>query len=169
MIAAALLSLAVPSFAPASEQALMRQWYRENELCRGSSDEAVAGAACRKRDATGEMLERKGWCWAYSDTSVLPSEYAWHRCNEARPPKVTFGDVEGSNVTGPAPGDKGPVFALVLIVIMGLFYMLPSIVAASRRHRNMPAIAVLNILLGWTFIGWVGALVWALLRDAPRD
>lgn len=41
------------------------------------------------------------------------------------------------------------------------FYFIPWIVSLSRGHRNSAAIAVLNLLLGWTLIGWVVALVWA--------
>jgi hypothetical protein len=40
--------------------------------------------------------------------------------------------------------------------------MLPTIVAGQRGHQNTAAIAVLNLLLGWTFIVWVIALVWAM-------
>jgi hypothetical protein len=39
--------------------------------------------------------------------------------------------------------------------------------AEERRHRNLAAIVVLNLLLGWTFLGWVGALIWAIIR--PRQ
>jgi uncharacterized membrane protein YqaE (UPF0057 family) len=41
-------------------------------------------------------------------------------------------------------------------------YILPSIVACVRRHKNESAIIVLNLFLGWTFVGWVAALVWAV-------
>jgi len=48
-----------------------------------------------------------------------------------------------------------------------LFYFLPSILAFARNKRDTGAILVLNILLGWTVIGWVIALVWALKHDVP--
>jgi Superinfection immunity protein len=55
---------------------------------------------------------------------------------------------------------------IVLLVILGV-YFLPTIVAA--RHPNSSAIFVLNLLLGWTFIGWVIALVWAFTNsDQPH-
>lgn len=45
---------------------------------------------------------------------------------------------------------------------LGLYlYFLPAWMAFRRGHRNKVAILVLNMLLGWTFLGWVGALVWA--------
>ncbi len=42
-----------------------------------------------------------------------------------------------------------------------LFYFLPFVVASFRGHHNTAAIFILNLLLGWSFIGWVVALVWA--------
>lgn len=50
---------------------------------------------------------------------------------------------------------------LLLLVILGV-YFLPTIVAG--RHRNSSAIFILNLLLGWTFVGWVIALVWAFTK-----
>jgi hypothetical protein len=48
----------------------------------------------------------------------------------------------------------------IFVVVIAL-YFIPSIVATERGHRNAGAIIVLNIFLGWTFLGWVVALVWA--------
>jgi cytochrome c biogenesis protein CcdA len=50
---------------------------------------------------------------------------------------------------------------LILIFIGIPLYFLPSIVAMKRDHHQTMAIAVLNFFTGWTFIGWVAALVWA--------
>lgn len=49
----------------------------------------------------------------------------------------------------------------VLIASAGLVYLGPAIVAGLRRHPQRSAILVLNLLLGWTLLGWVAALVWA--------
>jgi RsiW-degrading membrane proteinase PrsW (M82 family) len=40
-------------------------------------------------------------------------------------------------------------------------YLLPAFVAGKRKHKNGAAILVLNLLLGWTVLGWIIALVWA--------
>ena len=48
-------------------------------------------------------------------------------------------------------------------------YLLPTIVVIGRRRNNALAIIALNILLGWTFIGWVAALVWALTGGGNRS
>ncbi len=50
------------------------------------------------------------------------------------------------------------------IVVFALFvYFLPTIIATNRQHRNLAAIAVVNLFAGWTLIGWVGALAWAFV------
>jgi Superinfection immunity protein len=49
--------------------------------------------------------------------------------------------------------------------LMALIYFLPSTIASSRRHRQKLAIKILNFFAGWTFIGWLGALVWACTSD----
>ncbi|MGH7813208.1 MAG: superinfection immunity protein [Candidatus Binataceae bacterium] len=55
----------------------------------------------------------------------------------------------------------------LLLLIGGGFYLVPGFAASYREHRNAKAIWALDILLGWTFIGWVVALVWALTSPAP--
>ena len=55
-----------------------------------------------------------------------------------------------------------PIFGFGFVL-----YFLPSIIAFSRSKRDAVSILVLNLLLGWTAIGWVVALVWALKQDVP--
>lgn len=49
----------------------------------------------------------------------------------------------------------------VFLVLLLLFYFLPAIIAARRGRHNAGAIFALNLFLGWLFVGWVIALVWA--------
>jgi hypothetical protein len=51
-------------------------------------------------------------------------------------------------------------FAWILTVLT-LGYLLPWAIAATRGKSNSVAVGVLNLLLGWTVIGWVIALVMA--------
>jgi Superinfection immunity protein len=44
-------------------------------------------------------------------------------------------------------------------------YFLPSVIALARSKRDIVGILLLNLFLGWTMIGWVVALVWALKTD----
>ena len=54
---------------------------------------------------------------------------------------------------------------VVVFVVATVSYFLPTIVAGIRNKKNRAAICVLNILAGWTIIGWVGAIVWACVED----
>lgn len=50
---------------------------------------------------------------------------------------------------------------LVLVLILLIIYFIPTMVALSRGHKNCLAIFCLNLFLGWSFVGWVLALVWS--------
>jgi len=48
-----------------------------------------------------------------------------------------------------------------LFIFLAVCYFLPAFIAMCRGHRNALAISVLNLLAGWTCVGWLIALVWA--------
>ena len=48
-----------------------------------------------------------------------------------------------------------------VVTVLTLGYMLPWAIAATRGKSNSAAVALVNLLLGWTFVGWVVALVMA--------
>jgi hypothetical protein len=58
------------------------------------------------------------------------------------------------------------LFAAILIAVLSLFYFLPFAIAFNRRRANTGAIFALNLFLGWSLIGWVVALVWALKEES---
>ena len=57
----------------------------------------------------------------------------------------------------------------VTIGALAMIYFIPSMVAYYRDHQSLTGIILLNIFLGWTFLGWVGALIWSVSpkRQAP--
>jgi hypothetical protein len=58
------------------------------------------------------------------------------------------------------------VLLVVIAVALGAaLYWLPTYIAARRNHRQLTAIAVLNTLGGWSTIGWIVALVWAVTKS----
>jgi hypothetical protein len=57
------------------------------------------------------------------------------------------------------------VFGWIVGALFLVPYFLPTIVAIMRNKTNAGGIFVLNFLLGWTIIGWVGSLIWALSSD----
>lgn len=52
---------------------------------------------------------------------------------------------------------------IILIFIGILFYFLPTFLGYDKK--NIGGILMLNLFLGWTFIGWVIAVVWACTND----
>jgi hypothetical protein len=53
----------------------------------------------------------------------------------------------------------------VLLSVFTLGYFLPTTIAIIRRRTNTGAIFVVDLFLGWTLIGWVVALTWAVASD----
>ena len=64
----------------------------------------------------------------------------------------------------PIMQDQGPTAFLIALAV----YFAPAIVAQVRNHKSAAAIAVLNILLCWTLLGWIVALVWAFTRNTNQ-
>lgn len=62
-----------------------------------------------------------------------------------------------------------PVALWVFLLVVGLFiFLLPTLVALWVRHTQRVFIILLNLLLGWTAVGWIGAMVWAFI-DPKQD
>lgn len=56
----------------------------------------------------------------------------------------------------------GAAFALAL-------YFLPAIIADRRKRRDVLTLALFNACLGWTVLGWLLALYWALQPNPPES
>jgi len=53
---------------------------------------------------------------------------------------------------------------IVLIILLFALYFLPFLIASLRQYKNIFAILLLNLFLGWTGVGWVIALIWSVMR-----
>lgn len=63
-------------------------------------------------------------------------------------------------------GEGKVYFLFFFLLCMVCLYALPVRVAQRRNAKRKIAIAMLNLLLGWTLIGWLVALVWACNAEA---
>lgn len=55
------------------------------------------------------------------------------------------------------------MFQLIILLAVAVFvYFIPNWIASARNHHNADAIFMTNLLLGWTAIGWIAALIWSL-------
>ncbi|WP_426576676.1 superinfection immunity protein [Xenorhabdus stockiae] len=55
-------------------------------------------------------------------------------------------------------GFLGLLFGIAAIFV----YFLPTYVATQKIHRKIYFIAFVNLVTGWTIIGWLGCLAWAM-------
>ena len=57
------------------------------------------------------------------------------------------------------------VYGLIIGALIGVFiffHFIPYYIASARNHPNKYPILAINLFLGWSIVGWVVALVWAL-------
>lgn len=54
------------------------------------------------------------------------------------------------------------LWLVLSLAIYGVYY-LPGWIAVSRGHPQALPLVVINLGLGWTVIGWIGALAWSLM------
>ena len=56
-----------------------------------------------------------------------------------------------------------------VLCVAWFLYLVPSFVAVHRGHRNEKAIFALNLLAGWSVIGWVVSIVWSLTSNVNEQ
>lgn len=116
-----------------------------------------------------EGKENGGWI---KESVVESSRYVPDLSSQpalSTPPRPSEPKVDYSP-SGRGMETTGSLLQGLLLLLFGLaLYFLPTIIASwSPRHHNAGAIFVLNLFLGWTFIGWVVALVWACTHSRPQ-
>ena len=66
------------------------------------------------------------------------------------------------------------IFAILFLCAAWLFislalYFLPVVIAYIRKHNNILCITILTVFLGWTFFGWLAAILWSLNSDVKEE
>ena len=59
--------------------------------------------------------------------------------------------------------------AVGILIALAVAYFVPAMLAGVRGHKNTAAIFAFNLLLGWTFLGWVFAFVWSLTSNTKGE
>ena len=57
---------------------------------------------------------------------------------------------------------RGMLGGTLIILVLMFLYLVPTFIAAARHRQNRIMIFNVNLLIGWTLIGWIVALVWSL-------
>jgi hypothetical protein len=60
------------------------------------------------------------------------------------------------------------VYSVLASCIALPIYFAPTIIAFRRGKQNRFPIGLVNLVMGWTAIGWIGTMAWACL-DKPRS
>jgi len=61
------------------------------------------------------------------------------------------------------------LFAVTLGGFIGVaLYFLPVLIALYRKHNALLPIVLIDLFLGWTFLGWLAALLWAINKDVKE-
>lgn len=77
---------------------------------------------------------------------------------------VVWSSAAGADWTKSSSGAL--LLVIPLCIVLGIaLYFVPTIISCCKKKKNTVAIVCLNLFLGWTFIGWLIALVWSLAED----
>ena len=75
-----------------------------------------------------------------------------------------------------APADTGFRYqgggvpkGIVMIIALVMVYVLPTLLAWKRQSSRLPKIALINLLFGWTVIGWIVAMVLTFAYEHPPE
>jgi hypothetical protein len=63
----------------------------------------------------------------------------------------------------------GNTTTILMLLVIVVLYMLPSLIAFGREHPRRQDITLINILVGWTLIGWIVVFLWASLSHVERE
>jgi Superinfection immunity protein len=75
----------------------------------------------------------------------------------------------------PVPVNASSYFGIsfagfLLMIGLGIVvYFVPAMIAAARKHRKATSIFLVNLFLGWSVVGWIFALVWALRANVAPE
>ena len=67
------------------------------------------------------------------------------------------------------PFRMGPWEIGFLLLISLPVYFIPTIITIIRHVKQKLGIIILNVLAGWTLIGWVIALVWSIVAESRNS
>lgn len=77
-------------------------------------------------------------------------------------PITQKGDTIAPTQSEEGRSDFEGLFSFALFWIAGIAaYFLPMLIAIFRRHHNAMAISLVNVVFGWTLLGWIVALIWS--------
>ena len=80
---------------------------------------------------------------------------------------VFYSYTTGMSVAATSAGGPSVLMQVLFYLSLVALYLLPIYEASKRRHPSIVPISLIDIFLGWTVVGWIAALVWAVRRPEP--
>lgn len=65
--------------------------------------------------------------------------------------------------------ETSPIAGGLLLIAIAFLYLLPAFIAYGREHHQKVPILLVTLLLGWTALGWIAALIWSVTATRPSD
>ena len=82
-------------------------------------------------------------------------------------PLPTLTQTSNSTASSTASAAAPATIGFILLGLILFFYFLPAIIGLCNGHPHNAGIFLLNFFLGWSLVGWVVALVWAVSKPQP--
>jgi len=155
--------------APGSEsQRLHAEWCRNDEAAGTAFNDAIGWSMDQRHAAVlgsltdDETVERR---IRFEELNGVQKKYFSLRSGIPCPFKETAAAPK-YEAKATASKTTGTEVWVVLVIAGILVYFLPSVI--GDRKRNRWAIFMLNLLAGWTVVGWIIAMVWACCAEASE-
>jgi len=105
----------------------------------------------------------KGPHFTFITNSIETFERNLSLAQETNTRKIIPEYTDDSNIIGEIIITSLPFILIIIIVII---YFVPIFVA--KKKKDFYPIALINIFLGWTLLGWVAALIWSIKSPIKR-
>jgi hypothetical protein len=147
--------------------------------CARTEEEARRAAELleRKALAAAEEERRKLERAQFDPGQTRPQPKKDETTEPAKVPTESL-EVRGPSSPGIAPAEDEPMLTRyfhllarnpVAAVLVVVFYFLPFLIGLCRKHRNAVPIFIIDLLLGWTLLAWIGCLAWAFTANTRES
>ena len=57
---------------------------------------------------------------------------------------------------------------LMIFILAVIFYFIPTIISSERKTAHFNMILFINLVFGWTVLGWIAALIWTIVEASTK-
>ena len=60
---------------------------------------------------------------------------------------------------------RNEAIAFLFGALSAVVYFVPVLIGKQRNTENLEAIFLVDLVFGWTVLGWIAALIWAIYEE----